>query len=86
MFGSNPLAIPASHIRKCKEKEAFYARWYNECVLKSENVIKNYLVKLYYENKISLSLFQLLHDGILIYDYKKRLSCKQIYGGEWLSE
>ena len=60
--------------------------WYKNVILKSENVIKNKLVKLYYDNKISLDLFELLHDGILVYDLKKRWDCKKIYNCKWFQE
>jgi len=101
MFGHQPLEIPRSKqkqfqiksnddeqeiLRKKALKAKMSKNWYCEHIKKSENYIKNYLVKLYYENKISLSLFKLLHDGVLIYDHKKRLNCKEIYNSEWLRD
>ena len=60
--------------------------WYKNVILESENVIKNKLVKLYYDNKISLGLFELLHDGLLVYDPKKRWDCKKIYNCKWFQD
>lgn len=60
--------------------------WYKSVILQSENAIKNKLVKLYFDNKISMDLFELLHDGILVYDPKKRWNCKKIYYCNWFKD
>ena len=49
--------------------------------------LKNHLIKLYYTNKISLELFDLLHNHLLIYDKSKRCqSCQKVYNHEWFDE
>eukprot|EP01084_Bolivina_argentea_P015259 28527_1 len=63
-------------------KDKMYQNHYNK-LLKSENMLKNYLVKLYYDNKISLELFNLLHDGMLLYDPQKRWNCKMVNESKW---
>ena len=60
--------------------------WYKDIIEKSEHIIKNKLVQMYYDNKISLDLFELLHDGMLTYDPKKRWNCKQIYQCKWFKD
>ncbi len=67
-------------------KDKMHCDWYYNKLLKSENMLKNYLVQLYYENKISLQLFKLLHDGMLVYDHRKRWSCKQINDCQWFEK
>ena len=49
-------------------------------------MMMNYLIRLYYDDKISSSLFQLLHDGMLNYDANKRWNCKQIYQSKWFDD
>ena len=61
-------------------------KWYYENLLVSENRIRNYLVKLYYDEKISLALFKLLNDGMLVYNEENRWSCQQIYDCEWFED
>lgn len=64
-------------------KRKMYEDWYYNKLLKSENMIKNYLVKLYYDNKISMNLFELLYDGMLVYDPRKRWDAEKIYNSKW---
>eukprot|EP01083_Nonionella_stella_P010680 30378_1 len=80
MFGSQPLQIPLK-----KQTQTMIREWYYKHVIQSENLIKNYLVKLFYDNKISLHLFELLHDGLLVFDAKKRWSSKQILECKWFN-
>jgi len=64
-------------------KWKMWENWYYNKLLKSENMLKNYLVKLYYDNKISMNLFELLYDGMLVYDHRKRWNCEKIYNSKW---
>eukprot|EP01083_Nonionella_stella_P300820 1028896_1 len=50
---------------------------------KGQIYICNYLIKLYYGNKISLELFDLLHNHMLLFDPTKRASCRQLYQHKW---
>ena len=98
LTGSQPLQIPETQRSKYRiqtgddEKEILRKRvlrkqiltnWYYGKVKDSENTIKKYLYTLFQERKISFHLYQLLKDGILVYDPNKRLNCKQIYNSEW---
>ena len=38
---------------------------------KGEIWLRNHLISLYFENKISKDLFDLLHDHLLVFDYRK---------------
>ena len=67
-------------------KRKMHAIWHKEIILKSERMIQNYLVKLYYKDQISLNLFHLLLHGLLVYDPKKRWKCKQIYHSKWFQD
>ena len=46
----------------------------------------NYLIKLYYCNKISMELFDLLHNCMLQFDARKRYSCRKIYKHKWFDQ
>ena len=52
----------------------------------TEKMLRNFLVKLYYDGKISLDLFELLFNGILVYDPKKRWNCERIYYCKWFED
>ena len=45
--------------------------------------LKNHLVSLYYEEKISSELFDLLHNFVLIFDPKKRANCEVLLNHKW---
>eukprot|EP01083_Nonionella_stella_P036675 100067_1 len=64
---------------RCK----MHSNWYYRKLLKSDHTIKNYLVQLYVDNKMSLDLFHLLHQGVLVFDPNKRWNCEQIYASKW---
>ena len=53
---------------------------------KGEIWLRNHLVGLYYDHKLSLELFQLLHDQLLAFDPEKRGSCKSVYQHKWFKE
>eukprot|EP01084_Bolivina_argentea_P157449 274382_1 len=99
LFGKHPLQLPEEDRLKfkkdeCKENEIdckvlkhqINSNWYYGTVKHSENMMKNYLINLYYNDKISMSLFKLLHDGLLVYDPNKRMKCKQVYNSEWFQD
>merc|ERR1712154_742529 len=48
--------------------------------------IKNYLTKKYYEGKISLDLFELLYEGMLVYDLRTRFDAEKVYHSEWFAD
>jgi len=66
-------------------KKKMWTDWYYQKLLSSEVSMKNYLVNLYYDNKISLDLFELLNDGMLVWDASKRWDCPQIYASKWFA-
>ena len=75
---------PVLSVKEVKKK--VNTVWYETIVTKSEHKIQNYLVKRYYEDKISLDLFHLLLHGVLVYDVKKRWDCKRIYECKWFTD
>eukprot|EP01084_Bolivina_argentea_P060844 111158_1 len=99
LFGKQPLTIPNEQrdqyrinaddnkheiLQKKVLRKQILTNWYYGHVRNSENMMKTYLKTLYSENKISLQLYNLLNDGILCYDPKKRFNCKKIYNSQWL--
>ena len=48
--------------------------------------LRNYLISLYYQDKISRNLFNLLHDEMLLFDPRKRSKCKDILNHPWLCD
>eukprot|EP01083_Nonionella_stella_P003860 11105_1 len=98
LFGEQPLQVPDSERVKYRitnaenETEMFHkhmirkqvlTNWYYGHVKGSEAMMKEYLLSLYSQNKISRALYELLNDGILIYNPKKRWNCKTIYNHRW---
>ena len=53
---------------------------------KGEIWLRNYLLDLYVNDKISKELFDLLHNHMLIFDPRKRSNCKIIYNHVWFDE
>eukprot|EP01083_Nonionella_stella_P001415 4072_1 len=74
--------IMAREERKAKMKRD----WYYKHVMQYEKSLRNYLVKLVYKNTISLDLFELLNEGLLVFDASKRLNCEQIAQSKWFSD
>ena len=48
--------------------------------------IQNYLIGLVCKEVISVELFSLLHNGILVMDSGKRWQCKEVYSSKWFDE
>jgi len=97
LFGQQPLQIPeekrilyrinaddddAEILQKRVLRKQVLTNWYYGHVATFD--MNQYLLSLYEENKISMELYQLLNEGILVFDSKKRFSCKKIYSSEWL--
>eukprot|EP01084_Bolivina_argentea_P276681 472152_1 len=96
LLGSQPLQLPKEQRLKYKNnnikdvkynilRHQIHSNWYYESVKNCDKFIKNYLIKLVYNEKISLSLFKLLHDGLLVYEPTKRMRCAQVYNCEWFN-
>jgi len=92
---SKTTDIPFEHKHENEKKEKqlkrylrwkMYVNWYHEKLLKSEHMIKNYLIKLYFDRKISLNLFELLYGGMLVFNARKRWDCQKIYDSKWFKD
>lgn len=70
-------------LNKAVLRKQILGNWYYGVIAQSEGMMKGYLKGLYDERKISLELYELLKDGILCYDPKKRFDCKKIYNSKW---
>ena len=53
---------------------------------KGEISLRNYLISLYYVDKISKNLFSLLHDDLLVFDPRKRAKCRDILNHPWFAQ
>ena len=58
----------------------------NGDVKKGEQWLHKYLKSLHDNHKISVELYKLLKDDILVFDPKKRANCSQIYQNKWFDE
>ena len=94
LFGTNPYSLNEKESKKWNSAKY----WYNQKVLrggkydmdsdknKGEIWLRNYLLELYVNDKISKELFDLLHNHMLIFDPRKRSNCKIIYNHVWFDE
>ena len=59
------------------------SKWYNDRLKTGEQLIQNYLVKMYFDGRISMELLELLKN-MLVYDVKRRWDYKQIWESKWM--
>ena len=72
---------PIAH--KKKKKKSKHVRTTSKLRCNGEEFLQNYLIKLFYENKISAQLFDLLHNHMLLFDAGKRSTVRQIMKHSW---
>ena len=94
LFGNHPYILDEKEDDKWNRN--WY--WYYTKVLKGGKydmdsdknkgsiALQNYLIGLYVEEKISKDLFDLLFNYILIFDPRKRASCKDVYNHKWFDD
>ena len=90
LFGTQPYDIEGWIMtqRYWYKKELLKGGKYNMDSDKNKGEIwlRNYLLDLYVNDKISKELFDLLHNHMLIFDPRKRSNCKVIYNHVWFDE
>ena len=59
---------------------------YENKLIKFEAEMKYYVLQLLYDKKISLELYELLSNGMLVWDYKKRWNCEKVYNHKWFND
>ena len=59
--------------------------WYIDLCTKGEDMIQNFIVKLYYNGKISMELFEVLRNMVW-FTKAKRWDCQKIFDSKWLKD
>ena len=98
LFGRLPLGLELTREEREEHRECIAEFWYRQKLLRGgeyemkstknrgEVALRNALVELYAQNLISAELFALLHDAMLVFDPRKRASCKEIWNHRWFDE
>eukprot|EP01084_Bolivina_argentea_P060843 111157_1 len=101
LFGKQPYQLTNEEEIKY-EKYSLHKKstqWYGQKLLKGaawfcmnsdrnpgDLWLRNYLISLYFEDKISKDLLDLLHNYMLIFDPRKRAHCDKIWKHSWFDE
>ena len=90
LFGTHPLMILKEELDKCNNDRSkqyiLYNHWYHNVLLKAETKMKYFVLQLLFDQKISLELYELLSNGMLVWDYKKRYNAEQCYKHKWFKD